>query len=113
MLVWWTFTTVFEPRLPLEERIHVKAFELYMTNRGLLVSRYDRNVFSKVFFWNLDVNAGAASENTVAQALTAHRRLIYFASDNPCMNFVTVADKGGGDCALSRSKLGPTGTAHP
>ncbi len=48
--------SVSEPRLPLEERIRVKDFKLYMMGIDLLMSHHNR-ASSEVFFGNPDVNA--------------------------------------------------------
>ncbi len=96
-----TCNRVTEPRGPLEERIQVDRFKLYMVDTGLLVSMYDRSVFEEVFFGNPFVNLGAVAENAVAQAFAAGgRKLMYFNKDDPRMelDFVTVV--GGRVCCV-------------
>lgn len=96
-----TCNRVSEPVSPLEERLQVDKFKLYMMDTGLLISFYDRSVFENVFFGDPYVNLGAVAENAVAQAFAAQgRRLLYFSKDDPRMevDFVTVV--GGRVCCI-------------
>ena len=96
-----TCHNITEPKSPLEERIMPNSFKLYMSDTGLLLSRYDESVFKEVFFGNPAINAGAIAENAVAQAFTAQDRpLMYISKDDPRMeiDFVTVI--GGEVCCI-------------
>lgn len=84
---------VTEPKRPLNERVKINTFKLYMMDTGLLLSRYEDDVFQEFFFGNPDVNRGAIGENAVAQAMTSQgRRLLYFSRDDPRgeVDFLTV-----------------------
>ncbi len=96
-----TCCNITEPKSPLEERIMPNSFKLYMSDTGLLLSRYDESVFKEVFFRNPDVNAGAIAENAVAQAFAAQGRpLMYLSKDDPRMEIDFVTIVGGKVCCI-------------
>ncbi len=96
-----TCCNITEPKSPLEERVMPNSFKLYMSDTGLLLSRYDESVFKEVFFGNQDINAGAIAENAVAQAFSAQdRQLMYLSKDDPRMEIDFVTIVGGEVCCI-------------
>ncbi len=96
-----TCNNISEPMRPLEERLRLTSFKLYMLDTGVLVSRYEPSVFTEIFLGRPDANLGTIAENAVAQAFASQgRRLMYLSKDSPRMeiDFVTVI--GGKVCCI-------------
>lgn len=70
---------VFEPKSPLERTVEENRFKLYLSDTGMLTSRYPVSTAMAVIDGARDVNFGSIYENVIAQELaTAHVKPRYF-----------------------------------
>lgn len=75
-------TNIRAPSQPIEERMIMGQFKLYMRDTGLLMSLYSPELRYDVLTGDMSVNMGAIAENLVATLLAYQgRRLTYFKRD--------------------------------
>lgn len=86
---------------PLQERVMVSSFKLYMLDTGVLMSLYDDSVLRDIILDNRSVNMGAITENAVAMAFAVQKRpLMYYSKDDPRMGIDFVTMIGGRTCCI-------------